>query len=745
MGTTHQTSCALCSINCGLEVLVEDNRIVKTRPDKANPRSQGYACRKGLNIAFHQHNADRLRHPLKRTGSKFEKISWEKAVGEIAERLRAILQAHGPRSLAWVLSGQGCHFGLGFAGRFGNLLGSRYNYTALGQEHTGRFWAHGLTLGSQTLTFVPDYAHTDLVMAVGWNPLMSHQTPQAPLKFRKMAKDPDKLIVVVDPRRSETARIADIHLALRPGTDALLFRAMIAIILEEGWHNQDYIGAYVNGVDQIRPWFKAFDIRNALQVCGLEYGRVREVCRLFASRHSCLHDDLGSLMNRHSTLVSYLLVVLLTICGRIGVPGGNCFPSRLFELGTHSDPDDPATWRTTATGIPAIQGMFPPNVMPEEILSDHPDRLRAVFVLGANPLRSYADTTAYEKAFKKLDLLVTTEMAMTETAALSHYVLPARSAYESWDSTSFAKVYPKVFFQMRRPIIEPEGEPKESSEIFLLLAEAMELVPPIPEALYTAAQFGAGPEYQAALSQYMMENQKALPAFPFVVAKTLGPVLGSTNLASLFGLLLGRPPAAQEEAARAGFKAGPDQGMELFQAILDHPEGLWVGECDTEKNLSKLATPDKRIQLFIPSFREWLTELDPRQEEERLKRDQEFPFLLMAGLHMDMNANTNMRNPAWNKDRRPCTLLMSPEDADEQGFSDGQTVRVVTATGAEAIEVEITDRARKGQVIIPHGFGLVYDGSTYGVNINRLTASGHRDRIAATPLHRYVPCRVEAA
>jgi anaerobic selenocysteine-containing dehydrogenase len=169
-------------------------------------------------------------------------------------------------------------------------------------------------------------------------------------------------------------------------------------------------------------------------------------------------------------------VVLLAICGRIGVPGGNCFPSRLFELGTHSDPDDPATWRTMATGIPAIQGMFPPNVMPEEILSDHPDRLRAVFVLGANPLRSYADTTAYEKAFKKLDLLVTTEIVMTETAALSHYVLPARSAYESWDSTSFAKQYPKVFFQMRRPIIEPEGEPKESSEIFLMLAEAMGLV-----------------------------------------------------------------------------------------------------------------------------------------------------------------------------------------------------------------------------------------------------------------------------
>jgi anaerobic selenocysteine-containing dehydrogenase len=442
--------------------------------------------------------------------------------------------------------------------------------------------------------------------------------------------------------------------------------------------------------------------------------------------------------------VSYLLVVLLAVCGRIGTPGGNCFPSRLFDLGTHSDPDDPGTWRTVATGIPAIQGMFPPNVLPEEILSERPDRLRAVFAAASNPLRSYADTTAYEKAFGSLDLLVTADIAMTETAALSHYVLPAKSAYESWDSTFFGKTFPRVFFQMRRPVVRPEGDPKEVSEIFTLLARAMDLVPEAPEALRVAARNGATAEYRAALVEYVTENRNALPALPFVVAETLGAALGSANLASLFALLQTRNASAQDESAREGFAAGPEQGMELFRAIVDHPEGLWVGQCDSENNLGKLATPDGKIRLHVPELGAWLAEIDPAREEADLRPDDLYPFVLLAGRHMDMNANTNMRDPAWNEGRRPCTLLMNPEDASAHGFSDGQTVRVVTAAGEETIEVEVTNAARKGQVAMPHGFGLVHGGKKFGTNVNRLTASGHRDRIAATRFHRYVPCRVEA-
>jgi len=243
---------------------------------------------------------------------------------------------------------------------------------------------------------------------------------------------------------------------------------------------------------------------------------------------------------------------------------------------------------------------------------------------------------------------------------------------------------------------------------------------------------------------FVMENHGVMGSMLFVVAKTLGRVLGSVNLAGLYALLQIRPQSAQEEAARVGFASGPDQGLELFQAIMDKPQGLWIGKSDPEKNLENLATTDGRINLHIPDFKDWLNEINPIGEKEKLKLDKKFPFILMAGCHMDMNANTNMRDPAWNQGRRVCTLYMNPIDAKANNFKDGQMVRVITEAGNETIVVEITKRTRKGQVIIPHGFGLVYDGIKYGANVNRLTKNTHRDRLAATPLHRHIPCRVES-
>jgi anaerobic selenocysteine-containing dehydrogenase len=741
-----KTTCVMCGIRCGLEVKVENNRIVKVRPDKDSPISEGYVCRKGMNIAYHDHNADRLLYPLKKAGGKFERIGWDQAIGEIAEKLKRILQEYGPRSLASLAGGgEFSFYPTRFLVGFVQALGSHYQYSAANQEFAGRYWAHGLTFGSQRLELIPDYENTEMLMTVGWNGMMSHQIPQARRVLTRISKDPDKLLVVIDPRRSETAKIADIHLALRPGTDALLLKSMIAIILKEGMHNQEYIDKHVNGFKEILPWFAGFDVNAALKVCELEYDQVFHVCREFAKRQSCLRDDLGILMNRHSALVSYLLVVLLAIRGRIGVPGGN------FLLGEkiYSDPNDPKTWRTAVTNIPAIAGMFPPNVMPEEIANDRPDRLRAAFVLQANPLRSYADTTAYEEAFGRLDLLVVAEIAMSETATLAHYVLPCRSTHESWspaDAIIPSKTkegFLDVVSRMCRPVVEVEGEQKEAGEIYTLLVDAMGLTPTLPDSLYQAAASGSLRTYRDALMGYVMEHPENMMKVPFIAAKTLGNAIGSAHLASYFTGFLQRSPAKQEEAARVGFDTGPDQGLALYQAIIDKPEGMLVGVQEVGKNLGRVATKDGRIRLHTVEAKDWIKEIDPSEEEKRLQADAEFPLILMAGRHMDMNANTGMRDPAWNEGRRPCTLAMNPADAEKYGFSDGQMVKVITEAGEERIEVEVTEDARKGQVIIPHGFGLVYNGVKFGANVNRLAKNTNRDQFG-TPMHRYIQCKVEA-
>jgi anaerobic selenocysteine-containing dehydrogenase len=740
----RKTSCFLCANRCGLEVQVEDNRIIKVRPDKDSPISEGYVCRKGMNIAFHQHNADRLLYPLKKVGDKFERVSWDQAISEIAQKLKDILQQHGPRSLASLVGGGELNYtaySIPYCVRLIRRLGSRYNYSAANQEFAGRFWAHGLTLGSQALGLSPDYEHTDMLLIVGKNPWMSHNFPQARRILTRISKNPEQLLVVVDPRLSETARIANIHLALRPGTDALLFKSMIAIILKEGMHNQNYIDEHVDGFKEMLPCFTDFDVNAALKVCELEYDQVLRVCQEFATRKSCLVDDLGILMNRHSALVSYLLVVLLAICGRISVPGGNL----LIGGGVGSDPNDPRTWRTLITGIPAINGMFPPNVLPEEIMNDHPDRIRAVINFAANPLRSYADTTAYENAFRQLELLVVAEIVMSETAALAHYILPSKTVYESWDCNP-GLGFPKVYGWMRPPVVEAEGEQKEGGDIFTLLADAMGLIPELPEALYEAARSGNIREYRDALMDYIQKNPESGRVIQFIVAKTLGNAIGSAHLATIFPMFMQMPKALEEEAARAGFAAGPDQGLNMYQSMTNYPEGVLVGIRDPSspyKNIERLPTKNGGIQLYFPEVEDWIRDVDPTKEEERLKADDKFPLILMAGRHMDMNFCTQMRDPAWNKGRRACTLAMNPADAEKFGFTNGQMVKVVTEAGEETIEVEVTEDARKGQVIIPHGFGLVYNGVKYGANVNRLTKNTHRDQFG-TPIHRYVPCRVEA-
>ncbi|HNY96338.1 MAG TPA: molybdopterin-dependent oxidoreductase [Smithellaceae bacterium] len=743
MGKIFKTGCVLCAQNCGLEIEVENNRIVKVRGDKSNAKSEGYICRKGLNVAYHQHNADRLKYPLKKVRDKFERISWDQAIDEIATKLKGIIDEYGPRSFAYMGGGgQGCHFEAAFGVRLMRSLGSQYQYSALAQEFSGAFWVCGRTHGKQYLHDQPDVDNTDVLLIFGWNGMQSHQIPQAPRKLQRLSKDKDKMLIVVDPRKTETAKLADIHLPIRPGTDALLLKAMISLILKEGWENKAYLADHTSGFDSVKSCFENFDARAAVKTCSLDFEQVREVTRLYATRKSSLRYDLGLFMGRHSALNSYLIVILQAICGRLCSPGGNVINGHLMPIGPHTDERDSKIWRTMATNSFPVCGSFPPNVMPEEILSDHPERLRAVIVTQSNPLRSYADTTAYEKAFQRLDLLVTGEVAMTETAALSHYVLPSRTGYESWDGTFFPMTYPGIYFQMRRPILEPEGEPLELGEVHLRLADKLGLIPPIPESLYQAA-FADRATFGKALMEYAMTEPKALKAMPFILGKTLGKSLGSVHLAALWGMLLAAPKSLYKNAVRAGFTSGPGLGEELFQQILDHPEGIWAGKIDPENNFAEVKTEDGRIHLFIPELIDELNTVEAAREEAALRLPADFPLILMAGRHTDKNANTLMRDPAWNEGKRACTLAMHPEDAAALNLKDTEQVRVITEAGTEEIELEVTDTAHKGHVVIPHGFGMIYNGVKYGANVNRLTKNTHRDQFG-TPIHRYVPCRVEA-
>ncbi len=743
MKSWHKTGCVLCAQNCGIEVQVENNRMIKVRPDKLNPRSQGYVCRKGLNVIYHQYPADRLTEPMKRVGDNFESISWDQAIAEIAGKLVELVEQNGPRCLAYMGgSSQGGHmeaaFGLGIL----RAMGSQYYYSSAGQEFCGSWWVTGRVFGKQYNIAGPDEQESEMLIAWGWNGMQSHQMPRAPKVLSEFSKDPNRLLVAIDPHRSETANIANIHLPVRPGTDALLMKAMIAIILEEGWEAADYLRKHVDGWRKIRPWFEGFDARSAAGICMVDYHQVRELCRLMTTRRWSVHTDLGIYMGRHSTLNSHLVHILGAVCGIFGVRGGNVIPGMVMPMGYHADERNPDTWRTVTTHLPpAAAGSFPAAAMPEEILSDHPDRLRTVLVSACNPLRAYPDTSAYETAFGKLDLLVVNDIVMSETARLAHYVLPCRTFYESWDATFFPWTYPEVYFQLRRPVVEPPAPCLEAAQIHTLLADKLGIVPEIASEVYQAAQ-NDRMTYGAELMTWAAGEPGAMAAMPFVLAQTLGRQWDSAAKAALWGLLMTAPKMFQENAARAGFEPGIDQGDRIFQALLDTPQGLWVGRADADNPMGSIRTPSGKIEIHIPELAAQAEALNAESEAEDLRLPDEFPLILSAGRHMKFNANTLMRNPAWNKDRRACTVAVNPADADALGLTDRQQVRVTTEAGSDVGELQVSESVRPGCVLIPHGFGLIYEGRTYGINVNRLTKNTHRDPIG-TPLHRFVPCRVE--
>lgn len=739
MDEWRKTMCDLCPTGCGLEVLVEDNRIIKARGDRENGRSQGYCCRKGLSIRYHQHT-QRLTHPLSRVGDTFERISWDQALDEIAAKIRRIAEENGPESVAYA----------GEPGAWGGLLmgalGSHHYYSSLAQELGGEMFVGTRMLGNPGLGLAasPDYDETDMLLAIGWNGMASNMMPQARRYLRAFSQDPEKVLVVVDPRRSETARLADIHLPVRPGTDALLTKAMISIILQEGWQDQEYIVRHTNGFEAILPWFTDLDAKAAVGVCELDYGKVRDVCRLFATRKSSLKSGLGIEMNRHSTATSYLEVILKTICGRIGVRGGNVIHGSLLHSSAPAPEPDAPMWRTPATGYFPIMGMLPPNILPQEILSDCPDRVRAVIVCAANPLRSWADTRAYEEAVRRLDLLVTIDIAATETAAVSDYVLPARSCFESWGGIlpTIDATFPGIYYQLRHPVVEPGDEVLETYDILVRLADRLGLIPPLPDALVTAAE-GDRVRFARELLAFLKLDPRLEGAVPFILGKTLGTAMGSVRLADIWFNVFTAPDFAVGVMAQVGFQPGPGLADEVLGALIDHPEGMWTGRSFPEYNLAALGTPDKRIELLVPEMAEWVDSIDAGSEAKNLEADPSYPLILMAGSHVDIAANTQLRDPAWNKGRRVSTLSVNPRDAESLGLVDGQKARVTTEAGSADIEVEVTEDARPGQVIIPQGFGLSFEGETYGVNVNLLTKNTHRDMIAGTPLHRYVPCRVE--
>ena len=718
----QSTACVLCGTNCGLEVKVEDDRIVKVRGDRQNPFSRGYVCRKSMAVGSYQDHNQRVLSPLRQgADGSFDEIDWDTAAGEVGAKLKAILDEHGPRSVAFIGGGgQANHLDIPYAAFFLRSLGSKYNYTALGQEYTQKYWLNGHMFGRESVDFASDHARCDVYLVIGSNPWMSGGSQRSREVIMGISKSSDRTLIVVDPRRHETAKRADSFLQIKPGTDMYFFLALIHVVVKEGLCKEDYIQAHAPDWEEVKWLADLVTPAVAARLCDLDEAQIVETARTFGkAKKGAIHVDLGIYHGIHMMESLYLERVLLVLTGNIGEPGGMVFPETFMSLGGGGRDYKSEPWKTRVAGISAINGQFPPNAMPEEILTPGEDRLRAVIVEGSNPLRSYADSLKFEEAFKALDLLVVIEPAMTESARLAHYVLPAKCGYEKFEASFFPKGYPEIYYHLRHPVCNGPELAKQECDIYRMILDKMgvDLSQLFPFALMDEAE----------------QNGDASPVLPLV--RVMANFFVSRH---------------REDLIANGIISGEgDDAAELFQAILDHPEGVYLCDTATENRLADvIKTGDGKIHLVVPEILDVLRDLEIPENIEL--GSEEWPLVLQTGERSDYVANTIMRDNAWREKKMPVnSLRMSEADAERLGIADGETVRLTTAASSATIPAMVTDDIYPGMVSTSHGFGLMLTNKEtgaleqIGVNANELATAEHREPISGVPYHRHIPCRVE--
>lgn len=807
----QKSACILCECNCGIEVQVEDRRLVKIRGDKSHPGSEGYTCEKPLRLDRYQNGTERLTSPLRRRpDGSYEEIDWDTAISEIAGKLAAIRDEHGGDKIFFYGGGgQGNHLGATYSQSLQAALGVKYRSNALAQEKTGEMYVDGRLYGGHTKG---DFEHAEVVVFIGKNPWQSHSFPRTRPVLKEMAADPERCMVVIDPRRSETAAMADVHLQVRPGTDAWCLSALGAVLVQEDLVDHAFIDEHTTGAAPVLAAYAAVDIADYAARCGVPEELIRTTARRIASAKSvCTYEDLGTQQAPHSTLNSYLNKMLWILTGNFAKEGAMFLHSTFAPIAGSSPgggaskrptsrvqravakaqstavdavgaaairlpallPDaiaDPlagamrgpvgkvangpssptgaarrpaADRRTPVTGARIIAGLVPCNSIADEILTDHPDRFRALWLDSTNPSHSLADSGSFRRAMEAVDLSVVIDIAMTETAKQADYVLPAATQFEKWECTFFNVDFPRNVFQLRKPAMEPLDGTLPEPEIYArLIRELAPVRESVLAPLRSAARRGRT-QFAIAFFAAVAANPKLMGLAGYVLYETLGTTLpeGARGTASLWGVsqlcAMGNP----ESVARAGFDGdGFAPGNKLFDRILEG-EGVVFTVDDYDQAWSYTRRPDRRFTLEVP---ELLERMHALATEPSSWTTAEFPFILAAGERRAFTANTIIRDPSWRRRDAHGALRISPTDAATYGVTTGDSLRVVTEKGSAVAQVEVTDQMQQGHCSLPNGMGIEHVDGTPGVAPNDLTSLHHKDWLAGTPWHKYVPARLEA-
>ncbi|MGW6408836.1 molybdopterin-dependent oxidoreductase [Streptomyces vinaceus] len=744
MSRTALRICPLCEATCGLTLTIEGTTVTGARGDREDVFSRGFICPKGAAFGALDADPDRLRTPLVRRDGRLREATWEEAYEAIATRIPALVREYGAQSVGVVLGNPNVHTMAGnlYPSLLLKALGTRNFFTASTLDQMPKHVSSGLLFGDPFAIPVPDLDRTDFLLLLGANPVESNGSlctaPDFPGRLKALRARGGTL-VVVDPRRTRTAKLADLHLAPRPGSDALLLAALAHTLLAEGLAAPGALREQTEGLGELADALARFTPEAVAPACDLTAAEIRALARaLAAAPTAAVYGRIGSCTVEYGTLASWLVDVLNILTGNLDRPGGVLFP--LPAAGPRPRPAGPGKgftlgrWLSRVSGHPEAKSELPIAALAEEIETPGEGRIRALVAIAANPVLSAPDGRRLDEALAGLDFMVSVDPYLNETSRHAHVVLPppppSQSAHHDFAFNGFA-----VRNQVRysRPAVPLEADRLDECEIHARLVLAV-----------SGRHGSATPaDVDEMVIQGALAKETADPSSPLRgqdPQHLAGLLTGENGPERRLDLMLRLGPYGDRFAsgrAPGGEDGGEDEdegggeGLTL-ERLLAHPHGIDLGPL-RPRLPGVLRTRSGRIELLPDPITAELPRLGAALA------DRPAALVLVGRRHLRSNNSWLHNVPALTGGSNRCTLQVNPEDAGRLGLTEGGLARITADGGSLEVPVEVTDTVRTGVVSLPHGWGHDRDGARLsvasaapGANVNQLLDGSRLDPLSGT-------------
>ncbi|MCX4630716.1 molybdopterin-dependent oxidoreductase [Streptomyces sp. NBC_01443] len=739
MPRTALRICPLCEATCGLTLTIEGTTVTGARGDREDVFSRGFICPKGAAFGALDADPDRLHTPLVRRDGRLQEATWEEAYDVIAAAIPALVQRYGAQSVGVVLGNPNVHTMAGalYPPLLLKALGTRNLFTASTLDQMPKHVSSGLLFGDPFAIPVPDLDRTDFLLLLGANPVESNGSlctaPDFPGRLKALRARGGTL-VVVDPRRTRTAKLADRHLAPRPGSDALLLAALAHTLLAEKLAAPGTLEEWTDGLGELAEALGSFTPEAVAPACDLTAAEIRDLAReLAAAPTAAVYGRIGSCTVEYGTLASWLVDVLNILTGNLDRPGGVLFP--LAAAGPRPRPAGPGKgftlgrWHSRVSGHPEAKAELPIAALAEEIETPGEGRIRALVAIAANPVLSAPDGRRLDAALAGLDFMVSIDPYLNETSRHAHVVLPppppSQSAHHDFAFNGFA-----IRNQARytRPAVPLEAGRLDECEIHARLVLAV-------SGMHGSAAPSAVDDMviQGALAKETADPRSPLHGQD--PARLAGLLTGESGPERRLDLMLRLGPYGDQFGADsgpdAGAGAGASEGLSL-ERLLAHPHGIDLGPL-RPRLAGVLRTRSGRIELLPDPITAELPRL------HAALADRPAALVLVGRRHLRSNNSWLHNVPALTGGSNRCTLQVHPEDAGRLGLTTGGMARITADGGSLEVPVEVTDAVRTGVVSLPHGWGHDRDGARLsvasaapGVNVNQLLDGSRLDPLSGT-------------